>query len=69
MSLRESVRSGRAQYVTLWLLAGACFVLAATDTAVFGLEQSTLLLFTSVFAAVTAEYGSTRTCRGSKSSS
>lgn len=69
MSPRESIRSGRAQYVTLWLLAGVSFVLAATNTAVFGLEQSTLLLFTSVFAAVTAEYNDSRNCPSRESSS
>ncbi|WP_436901694.1 hypothetical protein [Halovenus halobia] len=69
MSLRESIRSGRAQYVTLWLLAGVCFVLAATNTAVFGLEQSTLLLLTSVFAAVTAEYDGSRSCPSREPSS
>lgn len=69
MSFHEAIQGGRAQYVTLWLLAGVCLVLGATTTAVLGVEQSTLLLFATVFAAVTAEYSDSRQRRGEESGS
>lgn len=40
----------------LWTLAVVCFGLGATNTGVLGLDQGSLLLVATVFAAVTVEY-------------
>ena len=56
MSVCSALRDRPAPYVALWVLAGVCFGLAVTETTVLGFEQDDLLLMTTVFAAVTAEY-------------
>lgn len=52
----------RTVYILLWALAATCFGLAVTETVVFGLGQTPLLVMATVFAAVTEEYRGESSC-------
>jgi hypothetical protein len=63
MPLREILRSGRLQYVTLWTLAAVCVGFALVDAGVLGFDPATLAIIAAVFAASTAAYTERSGCK------
>lgn len=62
MKLREWLRSGRLQYITLWALAVICIGGALAEITLFGFEPLMLAMLATVFAASATAYEKRSRC-------